>query len=151
MLVGIGLDIVETERLARALAAPGAFAERIFTAGELAACAGREDRLQALAARFAAKEACLKALGAGVLETSLRQVEIVSAAGGAPQLRLAGALGARARQRGVRSAHVSLTHEPGLAAAVVILEGVRVRGPVRPKGRRVAGAWTVETLLNGTW
>lgn len=151
MLVGIGLDIVETERLARALAARDGFAERVFTAGELAACASREDRLQGLAARFAAKEACLKALGVGVLEASLRQVEVVSAAAGAPQLRLTGALGARARQRGVRRAHVSLTHEPGLAAAVVILEGVRVRAPLRPQGRRVAGAWTVETLLSGTW
>ena len=107
--------------------------------------------MQALAARFAAKEACLKALGVGILETALRQVEIVSGAAGAPQLRLTATLGARAQSRGVRNAHVSLTHEPGLAAAVVILEGIRVRAPSRPKGRRVAGAWTVETLLSGTW
>ena len=151
MVVGIGLDIVDTDRLGRALDGPGAFAERVFTAAELAACASRADRVQSLAARFAAKEACLKALGVGILEAALRQVEIVSGAAGAPQLRLTGTLGARAQSRGVRNAHVSLTHEPGLAAAVVILEGIRVRALSRPKGRRVAGAWTVETLLSGTW
>ena len=151
MVVGIGLDIVDTDRLSRALDCPGGLAERVFTAAELASCASRADRVQALAARFAAKEACLKALGVGILEAALRQVEIVSGAAGAPQLRLTGTLGARAEIRGVRNAHVSLTHEPGLAAAVVILEGIRVHAPSRPKGRRVAGAWTVETLLSGTW
>ncbi len=150
MVIGIGIDIVETERLARALAAPGRFQDRVFTAGELAACADRGDRTQALAARFAAKEACLKALGAGILEGGLRQVEIVSDARGAPQLRLAGTLAERARRCGVRHAHVSLTHEPGFAAAVVILEGTRTRA-ARPARRRDAGAWTLETLLNGTW
>ena len=151
MIVGIGLDIVDTERLARALAAPGGFAERVFTSGELDACASRADRVQALAARFAAKEACLKALSVGILEGTLREVEIVSGPTGAPQLRLAGTLEECARNRGVQHAHVSLTHEPRLAAAVVILEGIRVRAPSRPNGRRVAGAWTVETLLSGTW
>ena len=150
MIIGIGIDIVETERLARALAAAGQFQDRVFTAGELAACADRGDRIQALAARFAAKEACLKALGAGILEGGLQQVEVVSAARGAPHLRLTGALAERARRRGVRHAYVSLTHEPGFAAAVVLLEGTRTRA-ARPARRRDAGAWTLETLLNGTW
>jgi holo-[acyl-carrier protein] synthase len=151
MIVGIGLDIVDTERLARALAAPGGFEERVFTRGELESCATRADRIQALAARFAAKEACMKALGVGILETPLREVEIVSGPTGAPQLQLAGTPGARARTLGVRNAHVSLTHEPGLAAAVVILEGTRTRAVSRPERRLLAGAWTVETLLTGTW
>ena len=151
MIVGVGLDIVDTERLARALSAPGGFAERVFTSGELDACAIRDDRVQALAARFAAKEACLKALGVGVLEAALRQVEITSDPTGAPQLRLAGALRACARDRGVLNAHVSLTHEPGLAAAVVILEGIKTPAPSRPARRRDAGAWTLETLLYGSW
>ncbi len=150
MIVGIGLDIVDTERVARALAAPGGFAERVFTAGELEACASRADRIQALAARFAAKEACLKALGVGILEAALRDAEIVSGPTGAPELRLAGRLEARARTRGVRHAHVSLTHEPGFAAAVVLLEGTRTRAASAAR-RRDAGAWTLETLLNGSW
>ena len=151
MIVGIGLDIVDTERLARALAAPVGFEERVFSRGELESCATRADRIQALAARFAAKEACLKALGVGVLEAALRQVEIASDSTGAPQLRLAGALGACARNRGVRNAHVSLTHEPGLAAAVVILEGINVPAASPPARRRDAGAWTLETVLYGSW
>jgi len=150
MVVGIGLDIVDTGRLGRALDGPGGFAERVFTAAELAACASRADRVQALAARFAAKEACLKALGAGILEGGLRQVEIVSDARGAPRLRLTGTLAERAGRCGVRHAHVSLTHEPSFAAAVVILEGTKTRA-ARPARRRDAGAWTLETLLSGTW
>ena len=150
MIIGIGIDIVETERLVRALAAPGQFQDRVFTAGELAACADRGDRIQALAARFAAKEACLKALGAGILEGGLQHVEVVSTARGAPHLRLTGTLAERARRRGVCHAHVSLTHEPGFAAAVVLLEGTKTRS-ARPARRRDAGAWTLETLLNGTW
>ena len=151
MVIGIGLDVVDTDRLGRALDGPGGFAERVFTAAELAACASRADRVQALAARFAAKEACLKALSVGILEGTLREVEIVSGPTGAPQLRLAGTLEECARNRGVQHAHVSLTHEPGLAAAVVILEGTRTPAAVHPARRRDAGARTLETLLFGSW
>ena len=124
-VLGIGIDVVETKRLARALSARGrAFEKRVFTPGELVHCANRRDRTQALAARFAAKEACLKALCAGILEgVSLQQAEIVSGDTGAPQLRLTGTLAERAQVRGVRSIHVSLTHEREVAAAVVVLEG----------------------------
>ena len=124
MILGVGLDVVETPRVARALATYGArFAERVFTAAELADCVGRADRAEALAARFAAKEAFLKALGTGwITGLSLRHVEVVSAKGGAPELRLLGAAAERAAERGVRHVHVSLSHQPGLAAAVVILE-----------------------------
>src|SRR6266542_1065945 len=86
MIVGIGIDIVEPER--------------VFTARELAACADRVDRLDALAARFAAKEACLKALGTGLFEGALREVEIVAGAGGTPQLRVSGALARRGHEHG---------------------------------------------------
>jgi holo-[acyl-carrier protein] synthase len=131
MVVGIGIDVVETERLAHALSSQveGSFEQRVFTAGELATCASRCDRIQALAARFAAKEACLKAMGAGILDGDLRQVEVVPGQNGAPRLRLTGALAQRARLRGVRTAHVSLTHQPGIAAAFVVLEGATPRRP----------------------
>ena len=125
MVVGIGIDVVETARLTRALSAHGErFEEQVFTPGELADSTTRRDRTQALAARFAAKEACLKALSTGLFDgASLRQVEVVSCDSGAPELRLTGALAERARQRGVRGLHVSLTHERGVAVAVVVLEG----------------------------
>ena len=98
----------------------------MFTAAERNECAGRVDRELALAARFAAKEACLKALGTGWSEgAAFLQVEVVSAGpgGGAPSLRLSGAAAELARERGVRRVHVSLSHQPGIAAAAVILEG----------------------------
>ena len=125
MIIGVGLDVVETARVARALAAHGRrFEERVYSTAELAACAQRADRVQALAGRFAAKEAFLKALGTGYTRGfSLRQVEVVQGEGGQPALKLAPAAAAKAHARGVQRVHVSLTHEPGLAAAVVILEG----------------------------
>lgn len=125
MIVGIGLDLVETERVAKALGAHGErFEDRVFTATEKANCRGRADRIQALAARFAAKEACLKALGTGWSEgLSFRQVEVVPTEGGRPELRLSGAAASRAKDLGVKKVHVSLTHQPGIAGAVVVLEG----------------------------
>ena len=121
MIVGIGLDIVETKRWASALER---IEREIFTAAELEACADRVDRIEALAARFAAKEACIKALGAGIREGALRQVEIMSnGGGGPPEVRFTGALLERAQERGVRSAQLSLTHQGGIAAAMVVLEG----------------------------
>ena len=124
MIVGIGLDIVETERLRRLLSDPRENLEqRMFTAAEQSACATRADREQALAARFAAKEACLKALGTGWSQgLSPLQVEIVEIEGGAPAIRLSGKAAERAHDRGVRQVHVTLSHQPGMAAAAVILE-----------------------------
>ncbi len=125
MILGVGLDVVETDRIARALATHGArFERRVYTAAERAECARRADRAQALAARFAAKEAFLKALGTGwVRGLSLRQVEVVEKRGGRPALKLTGGAAAHARRKRVRKIHVTLSHQPGLAAAVVILEG----------------------------
>ena len=123
MILGLGIDLVETERLARALDRTQGFEARVFTEGESADCAGRGDRVQALAARFAAKEACLKALGTGWAQgLGFRQVEVVRAAGGPPRLQLHGAAAERAASLGVTRIHVSLSHQPGSAAAVVVLE-----------------------------
>ncbi len=125
MILGIGLDLLETARMARALAEHGGrFEDRVFTRSELQDCERRVDRAQALAARFAAKEACLKALGTGWAEgLTFRQVEVVRDARGKPSLRLEGAAAERARTLQVKAIHVSLTHQPGAAAAVVVLEG----------------------------
>ena len=119
MIVGVGLDIVDIARWCRAL---DKIAEQTFTAAELASCADRADRVDALAARFAAKEACLKALRTGIRNGGLRQVEVVSDGGGAPTIRLSGELAERARESCVERAHVSLSHHEGFAAAVVVLE-----------------------------
>ena len=125
MIKGLGIDLIETERIARALSRHGKrFEERVFTQLELSQCADRPDRVQALAARFAAKEACLKALGTGWAEgLAFRQIEIVRAVNGRPEMRLDGAAQALARSMNVESVHLSMTHQPGTAAATVILEG----------------------------
>jgi holo-[acyl-carrier protein] synthase len=125
MILGIGTDLVEVARIAKALEdSDGRFAERVFTPTEVAECENRADRVQALAARFAAKEACLKALGSGVAEgLSFRQVEVVRETNGRPALKLHDEAGRRAERMGVRAAHVSLTHQPGIAGAFVVLEG----------------------------
>ena len=141
MIVGLGIDVVVVARWARNLAD---VEKQVFTVQELAACADRVDRIDALAARFAAKEGCLKALSAGVAQGGLQQVEIVAARGGAPTLRLSGPLAERARAARVGTAHVSLTHHEGIAAAVVILEATRSR-------RRSAEPWTLETVSSGAW
>lgn len=125
MILGVGLDVVETQRVARALDAHGRrFEGRVYTRDELADCAQRGDRIQALAARFAAKEALLKALGIGFAGgVSLTDVEVVTGDDGQAALRLGARAAARADERGVRRVHLSLSHQPGLAAAVVVLEG----------------------------
>lgn len=126
MILGIGLDVVDLATWARAL---DKIQEQSFTAAELAACADRVDRSDALAARFAAKEASLKALQAGIRNGGLRQVEVLSDVNGAPTIRLTGELAERARAVGVRHVHVSLSHHQGVAAAVVVLEGAGAPEP----------------------
>ncbi len=124
MIVGIGLDVVEVGKVRELLAAQQTFEERVFTPAERNDCAGRADKAEALAARFAAKEACFKALGTGWSQgVSFLQVEVQRGDGGAPRLALSGQAAERARVRGVTHLHVSLTHSAGVAAAAVILEG----------------------------
>jgi len=125
MIRGLGIDLLETERLAQALEHQGErFERRVFTDRERSDCGRRRDRLQALAARFAAKEACLKALGTGWAHgLAFKQIEVERAAGGQPTIKLSGAAARRAESLGVKRVYVSLTHQPHAAAAVVVLEG----------------------------
>jgi holo-[acyl-carrier protein] synthase len=112
----VGIDLLEIERLERALERRPRLAARLFTDSELAYAAARARPGQHLAARFCAKEAVAKALG---LEAwSFRDVEVVVGQG-RPQVRLSGAVADRATALGVEVA-VSLTHSRGHAAAVAI-------------------------------
>ena len=125
MVKGLGIDLVELARFEAALTRHGERLEaRLFTPAERAYCASRVDRCQALAARFAAKEAALKALGTGWARgIGFRHIEIERGSDGAPTIRLHGPAAERAASLGARRAHVSLTHQPGMAAAVVVLDG----------------------------
>lgn len=122
---GLGLDLIEIERVERALKRRPRLAERLFTPDELAYANGRRRPGRHLAARFAAKEAAVKALGGGVAP---REVEVVG--GAPPGLRLSGRAEARAREIGVELA-VTLTHSRELAAAAVL---TRARHDVAPRG-----------------
>jgi holo-[acyl-carrier protein] synthase len=113
----IGLDVLEIDRLERALERCPRLAERVFTAGERAYAATRSRPARHLAARFCAKEAVAKALELPTV--TFRDVEVV-ASGGAPEIRLSGAAAERARALG-RHPEVSLTHTRDTAAAVALL------------------------------
>ena len=125
MIVGLGTDLVEVERLRLSLERFGArFLDRVFTEEERRYCAGKKRPEESLAARFAAKEAGAKALGTGMSRgIGWHDLEVRRAAGGAPELLLWGGALALAEALGVRRAQVSLTHTERYASAVVIFEG----------------------------
>jgi holo-[acyl-carrier protein] synthase len=116
-MAGIGLDLLEIERLERALARRPRLAERVFTRDELAYARARARPAVHLAARFCAKEAVAKALG--LAGWSFRDIEVV-ATGGPPEIRLRGAAARRARELGAAPV-VSLTHSREMAGAVALL------------------------------
>jgi holo-[acyl-carrier protein] synthase len=129
-VVGVGVDAVDVERFRRVLERRPTLAERVFTDGERADAAAVRDPAERLAARFAAKEAVMKALGSGLGSFGLRDVEVVRAPGsgatsGAPSLRLADRAADLALARRVTRWHLSLTHTSQVAMAVVVAEGVR--------------------------
>ena len=122
MIVGLGIDVVEVARIARVLASPAAdrFVARVFTDGEAAYCRPRRDGALHLAVRFAAKEAASKALG---VPDGIRFLDVeVARDGAAPRLLLHGVAEEAARRLAVSRVHLSLTHDAGVAAAVVVLE-----------------------------
>lgn len=119
----IGIDIVEVPRFRAVLARRPRVAERLFTPDERAYAAARSDPTERLAARFAAKEAVMKALGAGFGDVAFRDMEVVRAEGGRPGVRLRGRAAARARTAGVTGWHLSLSHTENLAVAVAVAVG----------------------------
>jgi holo-[acyl-carrier protein] synthase len=119
---GIGIDIVEVERIASAIERHGEpFLAKLFTAGEREYCETRKNPALHFAARFAAKEAVSKALGTGIGgNAGLLDMEIVHDASGAPQIRLAGAAERFSKVHGITEIQVSLTHARDYAAANAI-------------------------------
>ncbi|MBN1917460.1 MAG: holo-ACP synthase [Verrucomicrobia bacterium] len=125
MIKGIGTDIVEVDRLERESARAGSeFLQRLFTPGEIRYCESQRRRFESYAARFAAKEAFLKALGTGGRDgISWQDIEVVRDGRGRPELVLRGRAESLARSRGVSNVFVSLSHSHDLATAVTVLEG----------------------------
>lgn len=123
MIVGLGIDVASIQRIARALERYGTrFLNRLLTPEERKMAEERKwDRPTWVAGRLAAKEASSKALGvpAGI---GWHDVAVVREPNGAPRLHFTGKAHARALERGVTSTHLSITHDAGVAAAVVVLE-----------------------------
>jgi len=115
MILGVGIDVVDIARFGESLERTPGMRTRLFTPSE------RERSLASLAARFAAKEALAKALGA---PTGMRwlDAEIVNEATGDPRFDIRGSVLARADELGVAHVHVSMSHDAGIASAVVVLE-----------------------------
>ncbi len=115
MIIGIGVDVCSVDRIREACARPG-FTDRVFTLAELS---GSD---QTMAGRFAAKEALAKALGA---PAGLRwtDCEVLSDETGRPSLVVAGTVGDRVDELGVSRLHVSISHDAGVAVAMVVCEG----------------------------
>ena len=125
MIVGIGIDVVEIERMRRLLEDKGDRAlARLFTADEREYASTHREPFRHLAARAAAKEAAFKALAGNDLARAIgwRELEVVSTKGHAPTLRLHGRAQERATELGVTRVHLSLTHSEHTAAAFVVAE-----------------------------
>jgi holo-[acyl-carrier protein] synthase len=124
VIVGLGVDISEVDRIQAAMARHGRrFLERVFTPAEIAYCDGHRNRAERYAGRFAAKEAAMKALGTG-WSRGVRwvDIEVTRLPSGQPTLSLHGATREIAERLGMRRASVSITHSGNTALAQVIFE-----------------------------
>ncbi|MFB7030029.1 MULTISPECIES: holo-ACP synthase [unclassified Streptomyces] len=122
MIIGVGIDVAEIDRFAASIERTPGLLDRLFVEDELLLPSGERRGVASLAVRFAAKEALAKALGApaGLLWTD---AEVYVEETGQPRLRVRGSVEARAVELGVKHWHVSLSHDAGVASAVVIAEG----------------------------
>lgn len=124
MILGTGIDICEVPRIAASIARFGErFLERVFTPSEIRYCQSKKNSVERFAARFAAKEAAMKALGTGASRgVTWKSIEVSHAPGGRPVLLLHGRTGQIAEQLGVRRISLSVTHSENSAIAIVIFE-----------------------------
>ncbi|MGF7184283.1 holo-[acyl-carrier protein] synthase [Desulfitispora alkaliphila] len=124
MVIGIGTDIVEIERVKSACERWPGFGGRIYTDHELEYCSGKSEKnYQSLAARFAAKEAVVKALGTGLRGLEWNEIEISNDLAGAPYVTLTGKAKEIAQEKGVSKVLISLSHSENHAVAYAIALG----------------------------
>jgi holo-[acyl-carrier protein] synthase len=121
-ILGIGVDVVEVDRIHRMLERRPTFRNRVFTAEEMAYCDGKTVPARYYAARWAAREACVKSLG-GVRGWRWKDIEVVRSSTGAPRLALAGQARSRADRLGATDVLVSFSHEGSVATAFCIAVG----------------------------
>lgn len=125
MIKGVGIDLIETERFKAAMRRQGdRLLARLFTEGERRYCEGKMNRIGHYAARFAVKEAVLKALGTGWRGgIAWTDVEVVPAALGKVEAKLTGLALKAARKLGAKRVHISISHAQRYACAVAVLDG----------------------------
>ena len=119
-MIGIGVDLVEVPRMRLALERTPRIALRVFTDAERAYALRRADPAERFAARWAVKEATMKAMGVGLWKFNFRDVEVVKAPSGAPSVRLTGRAAELAVERGVTDWRVTMTHTESMAEAIVV-------------------------------
>jgi holo-[acyl-carrier protein] synthase len=119
-MIGVGIDAVEVPRFRKVAARTPGIIHRLFTDTERAYCERRKDPTERYAARFAAKEAVMKAMGVGVGACKWREIEVVRARSGQPSVALSGGAAALADRKGVRGWRLSLTHTESMAEAVAV-------------------------------
>jgi holo-[acyl-carrier protein] synthase len=124
MIVGTGVDIAEVPRIEASIERFGErFLRRVFTDAEIGYCDSKANKAERYAARFAAKEAALKAIGTGLrMGISWREVEVTRQPGGRPTISFHGVAAGFAMKLGMKRAHLSLSHTKEHAIAYVILE-----------------------------
>ena len=123
MIRGIGIDIIEIRRISEAISRKS-FVNRVFTANEQQYCDSRGvQKAASYAARFAAKEAVMKALGTGLAEGTWKDVEVTVDTAGKPSVQLTGFFAAKAHELGAANIYISLSHTKEYAVAQAILEG----------------------------
>lgn len=122
-MIGIGVDLVDIDRFRRSLERTPSMRTRLFTEVELAYVAAQADPVPSLAARFAAREAVMKALGVGLGAFGFHEVWVERAPSGQPLLNVGGRAAELAVEAGVVTWHLSLTHSDMTAAAYVIADG----------------------------
>lgn len=119
-VIGVGIDLVDVDRFRLSLARTPSMRTRMFTEGERAYAEAANDPTERYAARFAAKEAVMKALGVGLGAFGFHDVEVLRAEEGRPSLRVVGAAELLAVERGVAAWQLSLTHTTTSAGAIVV-------------------------------
>jgi len=123
MIAGVGIDIIEIERIAENIMKENGFRELVFSKNEIAYCENKANKFEHYAARFAAKEAFFKAIGTGWLgDTAFNEVEVVNDQYGKPGIVFLGVTNTTISAMHITNIQVSLTHIKTTAAAVVIVE-----------------------------
>ncbi len=122
MIIGIGIDVIEVEKIATGIRR-ATYRRKVFTPAEIADCLQSRNSAERFAGKFVAKEACMKAMGAGIRQrVQFTDIEVLNEQTGQPRIRTAHHAGRILETLGVTGIHISISHSAGLAVGVVVLD-----------------------------